>query len=134
MGVGLVPLYDPKAPKESQYNGDGKGLADEYATLNKIALEAGLRPLSHFADNPDVRNEDYTEQGDIDAPRTAQLTYYAIDDALPTVEGLIREIRSRPGVAARLADTKYTLEELEELARSLREAKRGGSRFCFFFV
>jgi hypothetical protein len=134
MGVGLIPLYEPQVAKEAQFDGDGKGLADEYATLNKIAVEAGLHPLSRFSSNPDGTYEDHSSQEAGALPATAQITYYAIDEGLRTVEGLIQEIRSAPKVATRLSDSAYTLDELEELARSLREAKRGGSRFCLFFM
>jgi hypothetical protein len=50
------------------------------------------------------------------------------------VDGLLWEIQSKPDVASRLSDPEYTLEELMELAGSLRAAQASGARFCLLFM
>jgi hypothetical protein len=62
-----------------------------------------------------------------------ELTYHAIGDVSPTVERLMHEIRGNPQLASQLSDPAYTLEELEELARSLRAAAALGARVCLTF-
>jgi hypothetical protein len=96
MGVGLVPFYDPQVPTSALYDGDGKGLAEEFPVLESIAADAGLPPLSHFADEGMEDDEFDASQGGTD------LTYRAILDVLPIVEGLIREIRTKPQLASQL--------------------------------
>jgi hypothetical protein len=126
MGVGVVPFYEPQVPEEAQYNGDGKGLAEEFEALNEIAAEAGLRPLRDFAEN---EFEEY-----VGGKGLPQLTYHPIIDGLATIEGLVRAISLKPDIASKLSDPDYTLEELKELARSLRAAQPSGARFCLFFM
>ena len=126
MGVGLVPFYEPQVSQEAQYNGDGKGLVVEFAALNEIAVAADLRPLSDFAANEFEACADDTEP--------PELTYHPIREGLPVVEGLLRAIRSKASVAEKLTDAEYTLEELEELARSFRAAEAEGVRFCLVFM
>jgi hypothetical protein len=130
MGVGLVPFYEPEVLEEARYNGDGKRLAMEYTTLNDIAVKAGLRPLSQFAQG---EFEDYSDDA-TEPSKTAELIYHPANEGLSVVEGLIREIRSSPTFASRLDDSAFTLEELEELARSLRAAEQSGARFCLYFM
>jgi hypothetical protein len=48
MGVGLVPFYDPEVPASVRYDGDGKGLAQEFEVLERIATDTGFLPLSQF--------------------------------------------------------------------------------------
>jgi len=126
MVAGLVPFYEPQVSAEARYNGDGKGLAEEFEALNEIAAAAGLRPLRDFAEN---EFEAY-----VDGEGSPELPYHPICEGLSTVEGLLREIRTRAGSASRLSDPDYTLEELDELARSLRAAEPSGARFCLFFM
>lgn len=61
MGVGLVPFYDPQVTHSASYNGDGKGLAKEFAVLERIASEAGQAPLSHFASDALLEGESGTQ-------------------------------------------------------------------------
>jgi len=49
MGFGLVPFYYPQVPDSALYEGDGKGLAQEFGVLEAFAADAGLPPLSQFA-------------------------------------------------------------------------------------
>jgi len=126
MGVGIVPFYEPQVSDDAQFNGDGKGLAKDFDILNEVAIAAGLRPLRDFAEN---EFEEYADE-----TGSFELTYHPIGKGLATVEGLMKEIRSKPDVATKLSDPDYALEELEELARSLRVAERSGARFCFFFM
>ena len=128
MGVGLVPFYHPQVPASAMYDGDGKGLAQEFPVLESIATNSGLPPLSKFADEGLLDDEFDAAQGGTD------LTYRAIGDVLPTVEGLIREIRAKPQLASQLMNPAYTLEELDELARSLRAAAAASSRVCLVFI
>lgn len=129
MGVGLVPFYEPLVPEEATYNGDGKGLADEFETLNGIAARAGLPPLSQF-----VSGDGDFDEFDEEAAEPTELTYHPIPDGLRAVEGLLREIGSNPKAASRLSDAACTIEELEELARSLKAANEFDARFCLFFM
>jgi len=122
MGVGLVPFYEPPSRDDALYNGDGKGLAEEFDRLNEIAAAAALRPLSDFAG----------QYGEDEEP--SELRYHPINEGLVTVEGLIKVIQSSPHIAASLSDCKYTLEELDELARSLRAAAAEGANFCLVFM
>jgi hypothetical protein len=126
MGVGLVPFYEPRVPDAATYNGDGKGLAQEFDVLEQIAADAGLRPLSEFASDAILDAEDPDGQG-------GDLSYHAIQDVMPTVDGLVREIRENPDIASQLSDPAYTLEELGELTRSLRAAAALGARVALTF-
>ena len=126
MGVGLVPFYEPQVSEEALYNGDGKGLAVEFEALNEIAAAAGLRPLRDFAENA---SEEYVE-----GTGSPEVTYHPISEGLATVDGLLLAIRSTHDKASRLSDPEYALEELEELARSLRAAESSGARFCLFYM
>ena len=130
MADGLIPVYEPQILEEGRFNGDGKSLAEEYETLNEIAVEAGLQPLSEFAEG-DV--EDWPDDATEPPPRF-EPAFHPASEGLSVVEGLLRTIRASPAVASRLADAAYTLEELEELARSLRAAQKSGARFNFAFM
>jgi hypothetical protein len=129
MGVGVVPVYEPEVPPEAVYHGDGKGLAEEFETLNTLAAAAGLRSLRDFAEDEFAEFEKLA-----DAAGSPELRYHPVGAGLATVDGLIREIRSNPEVASKLSNPDYTLEELEELARSLRAAEASGAQFCLFFA
>ena len=133
MGVGLVPVYDGDVPKQARYMGDGKGLAREYEVLNGISARADLPPLGQFVSGDDRYYEH--EFGDDRAswPAVPELTYHPSGEGVRAVEGLLREIGSNAESASLLADPAYTVEELEELARSLRAADEAGVRFCLSF-
>ena len=126
MGAGVVPVYETQISDEAQFNGDGKGLAEDFSILNELASAAGLRPLGDFAQN---EFEEY-----VDGTSSLDLTYHPISEALATVVGLMEQIRSKPDAASKLSDPEYTFEELEELARSLRDVESSGTRFCLFFM
>ena len=127
MGVGLVPFYDLELPENATYQGDGKGLAEELDVFERIATGSGFTPLSAFTSDALLEAESDEPQTDPNYP------HYAIEDVLPTVQALAEEIRGKPHLASALTDAASTLEELDELARSLTVAAAQGARVCLMF-
>jgi hypothetical protein len=124
--LALCRFTSLRFPKKRCTTGTGKAWLHEFETLNEIAAAAELRPLRDFAEN-ELDMDD-------DGLGSSESTYHPVSEGLPTVEGLVREIQAKPDVASKLSDPDYTLEELEELARSLRAAEARGARFRLFFL
>ncbi|HEY0007216.1 MAG TPA: hypothetical protein VGB55_00705 [Tepidisphaeraceae bacterium] len=127
MSVGLVPFYDLELPQNATYQGDGKGLAEELDFFDRIAVDSGFTPLSAFTSDALLEAESGDPQTDPNYP------HYAIEDVLRTVQVLAEAIRGKPHLASALTEARYTLEELDELARSLTVAAAQGARVCLMF-
>ena len=128
MGVGIFPVFEPPVPG-ADFDGDGKLLVRESAKLDRIAISQGLKRLSAFGDNREVPEGFRGDPEELDEILGPWDEWFPVTEGLRTVEGLIRIIRSSSKTAAKLDDPVGVLEELEELARCLRMAKKEDSQF-----
>jgi hypothetical protein len=131
MGVGCFPAFDRDVPN-GDYEGDGKGLVSETDTLEKIALENGLEPLTMmvWADPGEFLDEEEiaaleAEMGDIGGEEP----WFEAEKGLQTVRGLLVAIRDKPEYRNLLQEPDDTLEELTELERCLELGRLANARF-----
>jgi hypothetical protein len=126
MTVSFVPAFDPKIAVT--FDGDGAALFHHAPTLDAIAEERGLPPLSSFADDreppPDFDGfpEDLAEAL---GPWTA---WFSPTEGLRCVEGLLTALEE-PEVRKRITSIDAVLDDLSALQAVLVEAKKREARF-----
>jgi hypothetical protein len=137
MGTGLVPHYDKKVPPKVEYEGDGKGIANEYENFEALATELAITPLSSYiffdpTEFEDIENPDEISDEEEEGTKT-EIDYFPISEGISTVEALLAAIKSNKDIASRFSEPDYTIEELSELVRSLRAAQALDAKFCLMF-
>jgi hypothetical protein len=126
MTVGFFPAFDPRIAVP--YAGDGASLFHHAATLDALAEEHGLPPLSSFADDrePPPDFDGYPEElADALGPWTA---WFSPTDGLRCVEGLLavlEDARAR----ARIPSVDAVIDDLDALQDVLLVAKKKKVRF-----
>lgn len=126
MTVGFVPAFEPKI--EGTFEGDGASLFHHAATLDVIAEERGVPPLTSFADNrePPPDFDGFPEEL-IEAigPWTA---WFSSTDGLRCVEGLLDAL-DEPANRARIPFVDGVIDDLVALRDALLRAKKRKSKF-----
>jgi hypothetical protein len=104
---------------------NGKFIARDAEQLDVIAVRLGLRPLSDFAQvtADDFANFFGDEADAVDLP--AEPTWYAPEELLSTVRGLVQHLKQNPSALKR---SDQTLEDLTEYERVLTKAKAAAVR------
>lgn len=102
-------------------------LARHCVALDKIALGAGLTPLSDFGFGDDLNNE--------------MIVWHAPEHGLQAISGLVQELESRcfsadslPAEEAMvIAEADAIIADLESVRDRLLDACKSQTRFCFIF-
>jgi hypothetical protein len=117
MGLLVYPVYRTSIPPQSHTTGEF--LAAELQTLNEIAEEHGLTPVTAFADQREIPADfegPPEELNDILGPCE---DWFAPQEGSRALSALANLIRQLPRAAQRLEAPDAVVEELEDLARQL---------------
>jgi hypothetical protein len=128
MGIGLYPAYNPHVPA-AKFDADGKTLAREADTLDEIAEELGLSPLTAFADRREVPENFQGDPDELDELLGEWTQWFSVRNGMKTVKGLREAISKDRSLARRLKRPQDVLDELEELQKSLSVAQLAKAKF-----
>jgi hypothetical protein len=120
MGVELRPVFQPTLA-DVAYRSEGKALVDDLETLEDIAAEHGITPLSAFMESS---GEDFEAGDDLDGDRT----WFSAEDGMCAVRSLLEALENR-STQDLLSDAETILNDLEELARCLEAAVSRKAKF-----
>ncbi len=124
MGVEIRPEFNPTV-RGLFYQAEGKALADRIRSIHSFSKKHGIRPITDFLDNRDMPEDDIDE----DEWQAARSDWYSPAEGLRAVRELIAAIKSDPKVAKRWGDMETLFDDLDDLARCLREATTHGVLF-----
>jgi len=139
MGIGLFPVFNPDNG-EIIFDSDGKTLALALPDLDAMAVNLGLKPLSHFGLNSGLPGDfefdgDFTKLDEMLEMVPSTEEWFSAQAALETINGLIDHLKKRKNEDAlyqrHIPDFDLTLDELEHLKDCLETAKSKGVEFCF---
>ena len=113
--VRVVPYFEKQVTGRSTFL-KGKALIWNSASLDRIAEEMGLAPLSSFSSGDDL----LVNYGEV-------FVWHNPEPALKIVSRLLAELRNRPDI---VEDSEQVLVDLEALRNRLSHARAENVRFC----
>jgi hypothetical protein len=127
MGIGICPVFNPRVAS-THFTCEGRILLCQFEALDAIAIGVGLPPFSSFGDNREVPEGFEGSPDELNNLLGPWNEWFSIAEGLKVVNGIIqaatigswREILDEP---------ERVVEELEELARTLRIAQATGTTF-----
>jgi hypothetical protein len=128
MGLLVYPVYLGSVPP-TQTRTTGEFLAAEFPSLDVIAAEHGLTPITAFADPREVPDDFEGTPDELDDLLGPCEDWFSPQEGSRALLDLAKLIRQRGEVAARLESPDEIIEELEDLARQLMVAVKVGAQF-----
>ena len=128
--VALYPAFQPEVANNA-YGDEGKVLLREMEVLDELALEAGLAPLTAFADNrktPEGFDGDPDELEELVGPFDE---WFQAADGLASVEGLLTFIQATKSAEWERFDRDTVIGALNLLRDWLVAAANANAKFRF---
>ena len=128
MGLILYPVFerDFKAPPS---DATGEFLANSFDTLDQIASEHGLKPISTFGDSRTVPEDFEGDPDELDEVMGPCTDWYDSRDGVTNLRELLNLISSRSDLANRLDSAEAVIDELRSLIMQLEVSSKEGIRF-----
>jgi len=112
----IVPYFEADVPGEDTFFDSGHALARNCAYLDRIAVEAGLTPVSAFGFGDALRDEPFDWRDPQEGART--------------FTGVLERLRAQPDA---VPEAEAVIADLERIESRLQEAVRLKVRFCLHF-
>jgi hypothetical protein len=128
MGLVVYPVFRSPVPTPVP-KASGEFVAEAFGTLDELAADYDLTPLTAFADQREI-----PENFDGPPEKLAEILgpcrdWYPAREGRIAMEAFVRLIRDNAQAAARLDAPSETATELEDLARILAAAEKTGGEF-----
>ena len=127
MSLGLIPIFQPE--DASSFDELGEVLAHEYEMLERLADDAGITPLSTFADQREVPPDFDGSPEDLEELIGACNDWYDASMGAAAVSRIIDRLSFEETLAGELGDREPLLKELYALKVSLERAAKNNAKF-----
>lgn len=128
MGLVVYPVFRTPGASASRRT-TGEFLAREFAELDRIACEYGLKGITDFADQRPVPEDFDGPPWELEELIGPCEDWFSAADGQAAFLRLASLIRAHSAVADRLKSPDAVIEELEDLAQIVGEASESGSEF-----
>lgn len=127
MSLGLIPIFSREF--SGNFGELGEALALELETLEQLAVEVGLTPLSAFADQRQVPGDFDGSPEELDALMGPCRDWFDAAAGADAVDAVRGSIDSPAANAIEFEAREAVVDELTALAACLRKAALTGARF-----
>ncbi|HVV99440.1 MAG TPA: hypothetical protein VHB77_03805 [Planctomycetaceae bacterium] len=127
MALGIYPAFNPHL--KLGYDAEGQALLDEHEVLCEIAAERGITPITDFSDNRSAPDDWDGDPEELEDMLGRWDEWFPAAEGLQCVEALLRLLETDAATARRLENPEMVVDELQCLARSLRQAHAAGVEF-----
>ena len=128
MGVSVFPVFNPATPA-ARFESDGKVLAHEFAELDELASDLGIRLFSSFGAQRPIPESFDGDLDDLDEVLDFFDEWYSAAEGIEVVTALASRIATDPASARLFRNPADVVYELGELEKCLRIADQTNARF-----
>ena len=129
MSLGLIPVFLGDAP--AALAPLGEVLADAFETLEQLAADAALTPLSAFSDQRPLPDDFDGSPEELDVLLGPCTDWFEASDGADALARMSELIGGRATASFQLDDREALLDELSALKSCLDEAGTTGTKFRF---
>ena len=128
MGLLVYPVFS-NSNVETKPRTSGEHLAREFKTVDRIAIDHGLEPVSSFSDAREIPQGFDAPSWELEQTLGPSHEWFPASKGMAAFAAIALLIREKPEVARRLDSAREVASELEDLCRGLAIAESVGAEF-----